>query len=71
MKHLDELERQIISGQPLDASRLAQLQMLDVLTLNNQFVEDSLSRQRLADDLILRPTSEPPLPEGDTNERSG
>lgn len=50
LRSLDELERQILSGQPIDLNRVAQLQTLDLLRLGHQFVVDSLERQKQADE---------------------
>lgn len=50
LRSLDELERQILSGQPVDLNRVAQLQTLDLLRLGRQFVVDSLERQKQADE---------------------
>ena len=53
MKHLEELERQLSSGAPLDPARISNFQVLDALRLESEHVMQSIERQKAADDLLL------------------
>ena len=57
MRHLDDLEQQILTGKPVDLNRVSQLQVLDLLRLGHDHATATINRQSQADDLLEKELS--------------